>query len=208
MIFNAERPPMRKNAGQSAAKLTPHFARAVSWIGHPLVFVTVSVCIVAVSRLAPREALSILLILFFSLILPMGLLLFGGVRSGHWSDPDISVRTERKRFYPVAIPFSAIGVFILWSLRAPHFVLRGALITFALLAVAAVVNLRTKLSLHALFAFYCSVILFRINPAFGGVAFALSFALFWSRLYLQRHDLVEMLTGTLLGLGGGVVTAW
>jgi hypothetical protein len=199
---------MNKNAGQLPPKPTAHFARAVSWIGHPLVFVTASVCIVAVSRLARRDALSILVILFFSMILPMGLLLFGGVRSGHWSDPDISVRTERKRFYPVAIPFSAVGIFALWSLRAPHFVLRGALVTFALFIVAAIINLRIKLSLHALFAFYCSVILFRINPVFGGVAFALSVCLFWSRLYLQRHDLPEMLTGTLLGLGGGVVAAW
>jgi hypothetical protein len=199
---------MRNSAGQPLAKLTGHFARGVSWVGHPLVFVTASVCIVAVSRLPRRDALSIVLILLFSVILPVGLLLFGGVRSGHWSDADISVRKERKRFYPVVIPFSAIGVFVFWSLRAPHFVLRGALVTFGLFAVAAVANLWIKLSLHALFAFYCSVILFRINPAFGEVAFALSFALFWSRLYLQRHDLAEMLTGTLLGLGGGVVTAW
>ena len=45
-------------------------------------------------------------------------------------------------------------------------------------------------------------------PAFGGVAFALSVGLIWARLYLQRQNVVEMLSGTLLGLGGGVATAW
>jgi hypothetical protein len=177
-------------------------------MAHPLVFVTVSVGIVVVSQLTRRDALSILLVLFVSVILPTALLLFGGVRSGHWSDADISVRTERKRFYPVIIPLLAIGIVALWSLRASNFVLRGALVTFALFIVAAIANFRIKLSLHALFAFYCSVILFRINPLFGGIAFALAITLFWSRLYLQRHDVAEMLIGTLLGLGGGIVAAW
>jgi hypothetical protein len=184
------------------------FARALSWVGHPLVFATVAVGLVVGTRLARRDALSVLLIWFGSMLLPTALLLFGGVRSGRWSDADISVRTERERFYPVAIPLSAIGVFALWLLRAPHFILRGALVTVALFALAAVTNLRIKLSLHALFAFFCSVILFRISPAFGGVALALSLGVFWARLYLQRHNVVEMLSGTLLGLAGGVVTAW
>jgi hypothetical protein len=70
------------------------FARAVSWVGHPLVFVTAAVGIVVGSRLARRDALSVLLILFVSMILPTALLLFGGVRFGRWSDADISVRTE------------------------------------------------------------------------------------------------------------------
>jgi hypothetical protein len=135
--------------------------------------------IVVVSRLARRDALSILLVLFVSVILPTALLLFGGVRFGHWSDADISVRTERKRFYPAAIPLLAIGIVALWSLRASNLVLRGALLTFALFVLAAIANFRIKLSLHALFGFYCSVILFRINPFFGGVAFALAITLFW-----------------------------
>ncbi len=193
---------------KSLVKSATQFARAVSWMGHPLVFVTVSVGIVVVSRLARRDALSILPVLFVSVILPMALLLFGGVRSGRWSDADVSERTERKRFYPAAIPLLGIGIVALWSLRASNFVLRGALVTFALFILAAILNFRIKLSLHALFAFYCSVILFRIHPLFGGVACALAITLFWSRLYLQRHDLAEMLTGTLLGLGGGIVAAW
>jgi hypothetical protein len=196
------------NLDTLSVKSATRFARAVSWIGHPLVFVTVSVGIVVVSRLARRDALSILLVLFVSVILPTALLLVSGVRSGHWSDADISVRTERMRFYPVAIPLSAIGIVALWSMRASNFVLRGALVTFALFILAAIANFRIKLSLHALFAFYCSMILFRINPVFSAVAFALAVILFWSRLYLQRHDLAEMVTGALLGLGGGTIAAW
>ncbi|PYL64037.1 MAG: hypothetical protein DMF25_08535, partial [Verrucomicrobia bacterium] len=96
----------------------------------------------------------------------------------------------------------------LWLLRAPGFALRGAFVTLTLLVVAALLNFRIKLSLHALFAFYSSVILFRVNTMASAIALALALLVFWSRLYLQRHDLPEMLTGTLLGLVGGITTGW
>jgi hypothetical protein len=184
------------------------FARWVSWIGHPLVFISLSVAIIIVLRLASRAGLALFLTLLATLILPMALLLFRGVRSGRWSDVDVSVRAERVRFYPRAIPISAVAVIGLWLLRAPAFALRGAVVTWFLLVVAALINFRIKLSLHALFAFYSAIILFVIHPLVGAIAFVLAFLVFWSRLYLGRHDVLELLAGASLGLLGGLVTAW
>ena len=184
------------------------FARWVSWIGHPLVFITLSVGIIIVLRLANRAGLALLLTLFATVILPMALLLFRGFQSGRWSDPDVSVRAERIRFYPRAISISAGAVIVLWLLHAPAFALHGATITLFLLIIAALINFRIKLSLHALFAFYSAVILFVVNPIAGAVAFALALLVFWSRLYLKRHDLPETIVGAFLGLLGGLVTAW
>jgi hypothetical protein len=183
-------------------------ARAISWIGHPLVFVIVAVGLIVSSALPNRAGLAVLLALFVSVILPTALLLIGGVRSGRWSDADVSVRSERTRFYPIAIPISASGVVAMWLVHAPGFILRGALATFALFVIAAVINLGNKLSLHALFAFYCTMILFRINALFGALAFIMAALVFWSRLHLRRHDLTEMLIGTTLGIVGGVFAAW
>jgi hypothetical protein len=184
------------------------FARWVSWIGHPLVFISLSVAIIIVLRLASRAGLALFLTLLATLILPLALLLFRGVRSGRWSDVDVSVRAERVRFYPRAIPILAMAVIGLWLLGAPAFALRGAVVTLFLLGVAALVNLRIKLSLHALFASYSAIILFVIQPVVGAIAFALALLVFWSRLYLERHDLLETLVGASLGLLGGLVTAW
>jgi hypothetical protein len=192
----------------SPLNVSARLARAISWIGHPLVFVTLSVGVVIALRLPNRVGVVVLLALLLSVIFPTALLLFRGLRSGRWSDADVSVRTERNRFYPMAIPISALGVGMLWLLHAPAFMARGAFVTLGLLVVAAIANFRIKLSLHALFAFYCTVILFRVQPAFGAAALALALLVFWSRLYLQRHDVPEMLTGALLGMAGGVVTAW
>jgi len=184
------------------------FARWVSWIGHPLVFISLSVAIIIVLRLASRAGLALFLTLLATLILPMALLLFLGTRSGRWSDTDVSIWAERVRFYPRAIPISAMAVIALWLLRAPALALRGAVVTLFLLVMAALINFRIKLSLHALFAFYSAIILFVVHPVVGAIAFALAFLVFWSRLYLGRHDLLETLVGASLGLLGGLVTAW
>jgi len=184
------------------------FARWVSWIGHPLVFISLSVAIIIVLRLASRAGLALFLTLLATLILPMALLLFLGTRSGRWSDTDVSIRAERVQFYPRAIPISAMAVIALWLLHAPALALRGAVVTLFLLVVAALVNFLIKLSLHALFAFYSAIILFVVHPVVGAIAFALAFLVFWSRLYLERHDLLETLVGASLGLLGGLVTAW
>jgi len=184
------------------------FAQWVSWIGHPLVFISLSVGIIIASRLANRAGLALSLTLLATVILPMALLLFRGFQSGRWSDPDVSVRAERVRFYPRAISISAVAVTALLLSRAPDFALRGATVTMFLLIMAALINFRIKLSLHALFAFYSGVILFVVNPIVGAVAFALALLVFWSRLYLGRHDLLETLVGAFLGLLGGLVTAW
>jgi len=189
-------------------KPTVVFARWVSWIGHPLVFISLSVGIIIALRLANRTGLALSLTLLATVILPMALLLFRGFQSGRWSDPDVSIHAERVRFYPRAISISAVAVLVLLVSRAPGFALRGATMTLFLLIMAALINFRIKLSLHALFAFYSAVILFVINPVVGVVALALALLVFWSRLYLKRHDLLETLVGAFLGLLGGLVTAW
>jgi membrane-associated phospholipid phosphatase len=189
-------------------KRTVIFARWISWVGHPLVFISLSVGIIIALRLANSAGLALLLTLLVTMILPMAFLLFSGSRSGRWSDPDVSIREERVRFYLRAIPISAIAVIALWLSHVPAFALRGAVVTLFLLVVAALVNFRIKLSLHALFAFYSAIILFVVHPVVGTIAFALAIVVSWSRLYLGRHHLLEMLVGGSLGLLGGLVTAW
>src|SRR2546422_3284088 len=184
------------------------FARVISWIGHPLVFVSASVAVVVETQLDPRTGLPILAALVLSTLVPTAILLLSGVRSGRWSDADVSVRKERQRFFPWAVAFSLAGVIAVWWMRAPNYIIRGALVTLALFVVSWIANCRLKLSLHALFAFYCASILFRVDLQWGLLAFTLAILVSWSRLYLQRHTRFELITGIMLGLIGGFVVGW
>jgi len=183
-------------------------ARLVSWIGHPLVFVTVSVIIVVTAELTLRAAWPVVAVLLLAVILPTAILLYLGVRSGQWQDADVSVREQRRRFYPRAIPISAVGVLVSYLTGAPWFIIKGSLVTLGLFIVAAIVNRRMKISLHAIFAFFCATILFRVNFFWGLAALALALLVFWSRLNLKRHVPAEMIAGTVLGVCGGIMAAW
>src|SRR5207237_9813908 len=68
---------------QLRLKPSERFARAISWIGHPLVFVTVSVGLVISARLANRTGFIILLTLFFCVILTTAILFIVGYRLGY-----------------------------------------------------------------------------------------------------------------------------
>jgi hypothetical protein len=188
--------------------LSRRLAVVVSWIGHPLVFVTISVGIVLATQLTSGRAIGLIGALFLAVIAPMGVLLFLGVRSGRWRDADVSVREERKRFYPIAIPLSALGTIAMWLASAPRYILRGGVITLLLLIAAATTNHWSKISLHTLFATYCTVILFRVNLFYGSAALILAGLVFWSRLFLSRHTILENISGVGLGAAGGIATAW
>ncbi len=188
--------------------LARRLAVIVSWIGHPLVFVTISVGIVLATQLASRRAMELIGALFLAVIAPTGVLLFLGVRSGRWGDADVSVHEERKHFYPIAIPLSALGTIVMWLANAPRYILRGGVITLLLLVAAAVTNHWSKISLHTLFATYCTMILFRVNLFCGSAALILAGLVFWSRLFLSRHTISENISGVALGAVGGIATAW
>ena len=183
------------------------FARIISWIGHPLVFVAASVAIVVGTQVNLRAGFPILLALLLSTLVPTAVLLLSGVRTGRWSDSDVSVRKERQRFFPWAIPFSLAGVVVMYLIHAPVYIIRGGVITLALFLISWVLNCFLKLSLHALFAFYCVTILFRIGAVWGTIALLLAMLVAWSRLVLQRHTPVELIVGIALGVLGGFVAA-
>ena len=49
---------------------------------------------------------------------------------------------------------------------------------------------------------------FRIGAICGTIALVLALLVAWSRLFLQRHNPVELIAGIALGVVGGFVTGW
>ena len=184
------------------------FARLISWVGHPLVFVLASVAVVVATQFDLQNGVPILLALLLTTLVPTAVVLVAGVRSGRWSDSDVSVRKERQRFFPWAVPFSLAGVIVLRLIHAPGYIVGGAFVTLALFVAAWIVNCWLKLSLHALFAFYCATILFQIGILWGAIGLLLAILVAWARLFLRRHTPLELIAGIMLGLVGGFVAAW
>lgn len=182
-------------------------ARWISILGHPFVLIPTLVAAVTVRRLPPEQVVRVVGIVVLVSILPMLLLIARRVRSGAWTNYDVSVREQRAGMYPAALAIAAASVLVLAWTRVPRPILHGVLATLLLIGIAALVNLRLKISLHTAFAVFTAVALLAVSRGLGAAALALALAIAWSRLELGRHTVPEVVGGALLGaaVGAGLV---
>lgn len=177
----------------------------VSVVAHPFVLIPVLVGVVTARSLPPREAAGVVGLVLAGSILPMLWIIVRRVRSGAWTDHDVSVREQRTGMYPAALAISAGTVVLLYAARVAPGILRGTVAIFVLIAVSALVNTQLKVSLHTGFAAFTAVSLLSISRPMGIAAVAVALAVAWSRLELRRHTLPEVAGGALLGIGAALL---
>lgn len=172
---------------------------------HPFVLIPVLVAVVTASSLPPREAAVVVALVVAGSILPMLWIIVRRVRSGAWTDHDVSVREQRTGMYPAAMAISAGTVVLLYASGVSQSVLRGTVAVFGLIAVSALVNQWLKVSLHTGFAAFTAMALFSGSRPMGIAAAVVALAVAWSRLELRRHTLPEVVGGALLGIGAALL---
>ena len=177
----------------------------VSVIAHPFVLIPVLVAVVTARSLPPREAAAVVGLVVAGSILPMLWIIVRRVRSGAWTDHDVSVREQRTGMYPAALAISAGSVVLLYAAGVSQGIVRGTVAIFGLIAVSALVNTRLKVSLHTGFAAFTAVSLLSVSRPMGIAAVLVALAVAWSRLELRRHTLPEVVGGTLLGIGAALL---
>jgi membrane-associated phospholipid phosphatase len=186
----------------------PFRRRVAAWvsvIAHPFVLIPVLVAVVTARALPPREAAAVVALVVAGSILPMLWIIVRRVRSGAWTDHDVSVREQRTGMYPAALAISAGTVVLLYASGVAQSILRGTVAIFVLIAVSALVNTQLKVSLHTGFAAFTAVSLLAMSRPMGIAAVVVTLAVAWSRLELRRHTLPEVLGGALLGIGAALL---
>ncbi len=174
------------------------FARIISWILSPLIVLLV--VIIKAIGLVPGtqlEKLYMLLIVILFGIVPSLLALLYLKINGHVSDWSISNRYERFTFIPLVILFGLITMLVLQITNLPHlFSLLFILLTGGLLF--GVSTFITKVSAHAGAAMLGFMYLLHWYGARYMWVFILVVLVSWSRIYLRRHTLTQVLLGILL----------
>ena len=177
----------------------------ISQVGHPLVLAAVTISFVAFRLLPPDTATKTSATFIAVTVVPLLVLILAGVRRGKWSDADVSVRQERRGFYPRALAVFVLSTIAMYVAGMPHFVIRGSVAATAMVAVAMLINFRLKVSLHAAFSFFAAVAVWLVSIPAGVVAFCAAVLICWSRVVLGRHSVVETIAGAALGMATGVV---
>lgn len=184
------------------------FAQAVSLIFHPLIVVIPTMIIVMV-----RSGATIWQSLFWTVLsacvanLPLGILIFHGVRSGHYSDAWVSIREQRRSIY-IFYGFSmAILLTILIVGKAPVILTACWISAMLTTVIGYVINHRfTKLSLHSVSTAGCAAVLFLTTPLFGLIILPFVPLVGWARIRLKYHTPPQILVGWAVPIFSVLVT--
>lgn len=183
-------------------------ARAISIVGHPVIFVPVAALIAASSLGASPQQLRII----GGSILALGVVVLGysgwQVRRGRWSHVDASARSERTSLNVFLAVLLLLSAALLWFLTHRTYLPVALAMSSAIFVMALLLSSWVKVSLHAAFAAFATSLLWPIKLAFviGVLATA---AVVWSRLVLGRHVAADIVAALVLGaVAGGAYLAW
>lgn len=179
-------------------------ARWISILAHPFVMVALLVAVPRWRQSSRTLALQSLLLVIIAVLVPLSVLMLRQVRRGRWSNVDASNPSERPLLFIVGL--AGLAALLTWLvLNDPKsYLVRGVLITGALLLVAAVLTRWVKLSLHLAFASLAATSLSLLASPVGYALIGVVPILAWSRIALSRHRPHELLLGLVLGVLAGV----
>jgi hypothetical protein len=180
-------------------------AVSLSVLGSPFVLLPLTVFLVSLRTASAMGALAFAGALAALGIVPLILVIHRRVRTGRWSDHDVSERTHRREFYPIAILVTVATAVGMWLLGAAEIVVRGVLVVLVLLLAGAALGRWSKISLHTSIGAFCTVTLVTVNIWVAGAALILATAVGWARIRLKRHTVWQVLSGAALGAVGGLV---
>jgi membrane-associated phospholipid phosphatase len=182
---------------------TERIAFVFSTLGNPLLTSALLLGAACLRFLNSSRALEVGLALFAFLLLPIALWTLGSVRTGYYSDFDVSRREERRTLYPLIVGLPLLAACALLATGQPASLWLGTLCASLMTAVAASVNRYSKISLHAAFSFFYAVAVVRISPTWVAPVAVFAVLVACSRFILKRHAIGELVLGTALGLGAG-----
>jgi membrane-associated phospholipid phosphatase len=141
------------------------------------------------------------LLSFSIVILPSLIFILVRVRRGRYQDIDVSIRKDRYVLYILGGSCLILMIVLLIFLQAPAIAQRTLQAGFLSVLVGSVFNrFVNKLSLHVLTVAGCAVVLYFVSPIAGITLGLISLLVAWSRVYLARHTIPEVVWGWVVGV--------
>ncbi len=178
-------------------------AAVITEVLSPFVLVGLLLAVVAL-RFEDRPLLMAGGVIFFLVLIPQALSLWMA-HTRRTTDKFIVKREQRHLFYGLSAGSFLAGIAFTWIAQASGQLRFASTYALAILVVVAVINLRLKISVHALAASFTAL----CAPVVLGYPLAaivlVPAALFvpWARVYQGRHSAVEASSGFGLGLVAG-----
>jgi membrane-associated phospholipid phosphatase len=146
------------------------------------------------------------LLSFSIVILPSLIFILVRVRGGRYQDIDVSIRKDRYVLYVLGGSCLVLMIVLLIFLQSPAIAQRTLQAGFLSVLVGSIFNrFINKLSLHVLTVAGCAVVLYFVSPFVGVVLGLISLVVAWSRVYLARHTIPEVIWGWIVGVACTII---
>lgn len=177
-------------------------ARWLSRIFHPFVISLFTFWLALyLSETSALQALQWVGLGFLVVIAPLAIVILYSVRSGQFTDLDVSIREQRHRLYILAFICFILLILILNLLNAPRLALGCLYAAVVAIALGAIINrVLTKVSLHSVASAGSATVLFVVSPIPGLILGAIALAVGWARVRLKRHTVEQVLLGWLIAV--------
>ena len=137
------------------------------------------------------------LLFLFYMVIP-AIFFIGSIRKGRISDWDITNKAERKAIYFFSVASHFVGILAILILRQT-FLAKILLVLWVVSLVFMIINFYWKISVHACIN---ALVLVVLNEFWGfklfGWLFVVLLLVLWSRVYLKKHSISQVIAGALL----------
>lgn len=190
---------------QAGSDRKTKIANFVSWISDPLVVIPISFLIaVLVSRTSVQSLVLWLSVFLVIYTLPVGYLLLL-YRQGKITGLSLSVRNQRAPLLVSTFVYSLITLWAVIKLNPPLLLVNVLIVGLVLGFFLAIFTLFWKVSLHMAVYTVTVVILASVFGTWYWLFLLLLPVIAWSRVYLGRHSVKEVVAGSVIGLLAALV---
>ena len=178
--------------------VTGHFASGVSHIFCPPSVATGGMLFAAAMQPASQGWLCAGIYVSLAVLGPL-LVLFWLMGRGEVSDLDVTRREERQKPFLAAVSGAALAWGVLYVLAAPPLLVHFAAAHTLVIGIVLWITLYWKISVHAAGAAAVATLVLTVFDESKALTCMPVLLVAWSRLYLGRHTLPQVLAGGMLG---------
>lgn len=127
------------------------------------------------------------------LVLPVVAWIIWNVRTGRYTNMDVSNRKQRNSLYVIIVVLSII--YLLYEYYFQDIFDVSIFMLTVLLALMQISNFYIKSSMHTALNIYVAALFFKLNPYIGLLWLLLSIIIGITRIILKRHSIAEVIAG-------------
>jgi len=176
-------------------------AQVLSLVFHPFVISVPALWYAAYATTHdPLGAAEWTLFFIVIVIVPAIIFIARRVRTGQYTDADVSVRQHRFSIYLFGGSCFILGLMLFIFLGAPRILVASLVAAIVALAIGTLITTRTKASAHAGVTAGCAAVLFFVSIPLSILVTFAALTVGWARIYLHQHTPTQVILGWMIAL--------